>query len=488
MKQNHLSDLDLTDSEVRRLFFNDATYYLNAYPLKKGKRTLPIPSCLFKDKNSEINDSQRTGVYNFAQIEPDDRDEDITPKSLGYDFCTIDDEQIIPYSVQKRMNIHHQRNRQKGRSHKGQGEIFRYEGIDSEQTFQTVILSQNNNDLALLQDLLNRENIWFGGSQSAGYGRGKILDIKPDDDWTEIERQESDRIDYQYLTITLLSDTILRNEWGQYIADSQLVKTEIEAQLAQELEFKEHGIYSNHTLIGGFNRKWGLPLPQIQAIASGSVFVFQKDDITEEEVKQLEEQGIGERRNEGFGRIAINWLEELEEFTAIVFKPEVNELKLNLSESESIDIAQTMLINMVRKKLEQKLQDKVGRFEIKNHDDISNSQLSRLMIVARDSLNNISFEPLNKFLSLDHLTQNALNQFKGTQTNANKSLYDQLQEWLKVEEWLKDSPSWIDNPQDLEISITDNIKQRLTRELATEYTLKLIIAICKKAMKEEDND
>lgn len=482
IKYKHLSDLDLTNLEVRRLFFDQQTAYLNAYLVDENQeRTLPTPRCLFKDKNEETEFS----IYNFSLIERDKRDEEITPKSLGYDFYCIQDEikRIKLYTTKQRINIHNFRDREKGRSHKKEGEIFRYQAIDSEQTFQTVILCQDQ-DLELLNNLLKKTDIWLGGSQSAGYGHCQIIDfpkVSNHEEWTEIRISVDERTDHETFIITLLSDAIFRDQWGQYVADPNLVKEAIEAKLNHQLEFADDGIYSSSTLIGGFNRKWGLPLPQIQAISAGSVFVFKSITLTGEQIQELELQGIGERCNEGFGRIAINWLSEEKKLSSEVLgdsqikKSDTNDT--TLSDSSSV-LASKMLERMVRTKLDKEIQKKVQEFKIKNLESISNSQLSRLSLVARRGLNTISFDPVKQFLSEEHLTKNALRQFKTTIVQLESiSLYDKLQEWIK------NPKSWMTNPQDIEITLSRSIKGEITEELEIEYTLRLIIAIAKTAIK-----
>ena len=132
-----------------------------------------------------------------------------------------------------------------------------------------------------------------------------------------------DRENDEILSITLLSDTLLRNEQGQPVADQNLIKQAVEEVLNISLpELKTGGIFAGSTLIGGFNRKWGLPLPQIPALAAGSVILFEDVEINSEQIQQLEAQGIGDRREDGFGRVAVNWLkqDEYTEFSSQIAK------------------------------------------------------------------------------------------------------------------------------------------------------------------------
>jgi CRISPR-associated protein Csx10 len=60
--------------------------------------------------------------------------------------------------------------------------------------------------------------------------------------------------------------------------------------------------------VGGFNRKWGLPLPQSLAIQSGSVLrLIGLAEDSRNALLNLLEQGIGERIEDGFGRAVLGW-------------------------------------------------------------------------------------------------------------------------------------------------------------------------------------
>ena len=61
--------------------------------------------------------------------------------------------------------------------------------------------------------------------------------------------------------------------------------------------------------------KWGLPLLQMPALTMGSVIEIDNFNGDNEGLDRLLWDGVGERRNEGFGRVAVNWqpLEDLQE-------------------------------------------------------------------------------------------------------------------------------------------------------------------------------
>ncbi|MCU0552274.1 MAG: hypothetical protein MUC48_23335 [Leptolyngbya sp. Prado105] len=466
LKRHSLHDSDiLQDATVRRLFFDGTTSYLNAYLFTGEKRSLPVPLSWSQPKMEELPCS----VYDLAQNDPE-QVEDISLKSVSQSFCTVCEDQAVFYSEQRRINIHNLRNRRRGRSVDGSGEIFRYDAIETGQTFQAVILCEDA-DIEVLQSLFDPTDFWLGGSQSAGYGHTQIQDIKVCDRWTEVDVSPAERTKRQKLTITLLSDLILRDQWGQTVADPQIFVDLIAARLGASLSLQQS--FARSTLVGGFNRKWGLPLPQVQAFLAGSVFLFEGVDLTTQQIQTLESQSFGERIVEGFGRIAVNWTEEHNQFNGNLPEEKISIGSLQLSES-SREIASAMAERLLRQKLEQLVRDQVGRFELETKT-ITNTQLSRLMLLARQELQN----PSNQIRALfEHLPANALWQFERTKVRGDGQSFNQ-----QILNWLNEPTAWIANLPT--VTIADQ-RLEVDERLAREYTLRLIIAVTKKIKEEGD--
>lgn len=518
---------DILDSQrfpdVIRLFFDDEkTRYLNAYPADTNrKRTLPVPRSWYKDKGVEFSDTTDEYMYDFSKIPVDEREENVSPKLLKEDFCTVEYNDctveyndVLFYRVKRRINIHNQRDRKKGRGTEANGAIFCYDAIDAKQTFQAVVLCNSEDDKGIIESLLKPEDIWLGGSQSAGYGHTKIELISNDSDWYEVENAPQERIERnEDLTITLLSDTILRNDCGQVVADPEVLRELLSASLNVELKFQEGGIYASSTIVGGFNRKWGLPLPQTPAFAAGSVFVFNKIKIDcEKRIKTLEEQGIGERRLDGFGRFVVNWLDdEQTEYKAKLPQSEARSVNTTESEPlapESFRIATNIATRIVRKKLDELLLKQVISIELTKKDKISNSQLSRLMIVTRKALSELDIEndkleaerktiteiaePVRDLLR--NLPSNARKQFESVRLSTGERLDEKIQNWLdSPDSWLNNS--WRSDSQTKSLMVSGtptvsiaSVPQGFDNYVALEYSLRLIIAVAKKTMKEKNND
>jgi CRISPR-associated protein Csx10 len=520
LRQNNIKHTDdILDAQrfpnIKRLFFDASkTRYLNAYPVDiDKKRTLPIPFSWYKNKGEEFSEDDDTPVYDFSKISIDDRDEDLSPKLLEEKFCTVSDSDVLLYRVKRRINIHNQRDRKRGKGTDSNGAVFSYDAIDAGQTFQAVILCDSEKDKIIIESLLELKDIWFGGSQSAGYGHTKIELIPDNSNWSEVEIDLSTRFKQkEYLIITLLSNAILRNECGQCVAEPEVLRQQLSKYLKKELEFQENGIYASSVIVGGFNRKWGLPLPQTPALAAGSVFVFQKADVNVEQLQQLEEQGIGERRIEAFGRVTVNWLDEYTTEYQVKLATSENQNKQASCKPQSLTrdsfkIAENIAVKLVINKLNILLMNQVGSTEIRK-EAISNSQLSRLMIITRQALSQLELEqtkakcqrktivelaePINSLLQ--NLPSNARSQFERTQLNTGKRFDEQISEWLQSpnnwinEEWRsnKQTQNLVENGQPF-IKIA-NVQKTIDDYLALEYTLRLIMGITKKTIKEKNND
>ena len=518
---------DILDSQrfpkVKRLFFDEQeTRYLNAYPTApEKKRTLPVPRSWYKNKGEEFYEKEDKDIYiyDFSKILVDERDEylpdNFSAKLLNEEFCTVEDNEVILYRVKRRINIHNQRDRKRGKGIEGSGAVFRYDAIDAGQTFQAVVLCNSDQDKAIIESLLQPEDILLGGSKRAGYGHARIELLPNDSDWDEVGNDCQERLERdENLTITLLSDTIIRNEYGQTVSDPEALRKLISEllNLEEELKFKEGGIYASSLIVGGFNGKWGLPLPQTPAFAAGSVFVFEKVDLDLKRVKTLEGQGIGERRVDGFGRLVVNWLDEQTEYQAKLPQPKARHHQTANTgeslESKSVKIAGDIASRIVRKKLDELLLNKVGTIQITNKEKIFNSQLSRLMIVARQSLSELEIEqtkPESERKSiaelaapirdlLHNLPSNARNQFERIRINNEERLDEQIHTWLiSPEDWLKNS--WRSAPQTRDLVVASQptvtiagVQRNFDAYTALEYSLRLIMAVAKKTIKEKSHD
>lgn len=482
LKHNtYIGDDVLADTQVRHLFFSSQVRYLNAYLLTKEEhqpRSLPTPLSWFQNKGEDPLER----IYDLSRIELSNLDFDVSSKPVKQQFCSVNYTEVKLYKEERRINIHNQRDRSKGRATEAVGQVFRYDALDANQKFKCVILCEEKNKQILEELLEYNADIWLGGSQSAGYGHTTISEIQFHETWDEIGKNLSleNRIESEYFQITLLSDMIFKNECGQYVVEPpiQLLADSLDIE-PKQLQLQK--AYMSSSLIGGFNKKWGLPLPQVPVIGSGSVFVFKSLAIDLQQVKNLEFYGLGERTVEGFGRVAVNWLnlDNSKEFSATLpsSEPSSTDPPQLPTGSKSAQLAKEMAKRLFCQKLDEQLRQKVSKFDIKGK--ISNSQLSRLMSVAKKALNDpkLGNKPNLQQVTelLGNLPSNASDQFEDASIG-NQSLERQIKEWISNPSgWIDISPVTIAG-EFYDLSQDEN--------LAPKYTLLLIIAIAKKATKE----
>lgn len=311
--------------EFQELIFGGKVRYLNAYPSLDGLRSLPVPLSLRRKKNDAPAD-RRVYAVDLAAFdgrpapgkEPNEcwPEEQLAPLKQG--FLTIGAAQ--PVLLQPKMNarIHHQRDREKGRAWKDRvgtthGAIFAFESLDAGQSFQGLIQVRGGTDkelertVRLLKALLG-DTILVGRSRRAGYGGMAALQ------WGEGRTREVDGVGRDGLRpvgadiprgirfrLLLTSACIARNaNTGQI--DPAALPDLIEGRFCGRAKLLR--TRWSFTPIGGFNRKWRLELPQTLAVSAGSVFLLEANqNIPVGQLYAVENEGLGERREEGYGRV-----------------------------------------------------------------------------------------------------------------------------------------------------------------------------------------
>ena len=137
------------------------------------------------------------------------------------------------------------------------------------------------------------------------------------------------------LVVWLLSDALLRNSQLRSDPSPEALRLELEARLKKvSLTLKPElgdrlSAFVRTRRIESWHVGWGLPRPSLIAMAAGSCLVFQVEcDLDRNLLGQVESEGIGDRRAEGYGRIAFNdplLLEVLQGWNAqSEFKPGVH--------------------------------------------------------------------------------------------------------------------------------------------------------------------
>ncbi len=194
------------------------------------------------------------------------------------------------------------------------GDLFSYTVIESGQYFIGTIDIDNWVDFVNLLGIYSQENISFelrvGKASSRGYGHAKIW-LQPEENTENIflgkplEKRVKNLT--EPLTMTLITDAIIVDRWGRFY--SALDKEILSPLLGLEVEVINTYVKSRN--VDGFNTYLGLLKYRDHAISAGSSvgFIIKTSVNSNELLKclgKLEKEGIGLRREEGFGKISFN--------------------------------------------------------------------------------------------------------------------------------------------------------------------------------------
>jgi CRISPR-associated protein Csx10 len=459
LRDENKKQLDLTDGE-RRLFFDGTVHFLDSYQLANTEngevRSLPTPLAWQEEKDADDN-----SFRNFCVT---DRVENY--KNLGNPFFAFESDDfttsntIVAIRPKRRLAVHINRSITGNTSGENDSQVFRYESIAEGAEFCGAILSEDKNLLERIESLIKGRKVNLGGSRTAGYGKAIFLNVKLNNDWNEPQVTQNFSIaSGETFSITLLSNALVRDRNGQFQAELTAEDLGLKATPDEGKTFKRS------ELVGGFNRKWGLPLPQQLSIKAGSVFTFTADEpITTDKIIELHKTGIGERHLDGFGRIAVNLNNENHSMDWKEESPAAASDK-----SIENDFASQIAMRILRQRMGSQLVELINHSRIDS--GIKNSQLSRLRLIVHKVLRKESeVSAVDNFFA--NLKKTATEQFQKTKVSDEK-----LDVWVKNRIAREDSFE----PKK-EISLGG--KTFNSDGLKLEYHLRLIDGVLAKAVKE----
>jgi len=314
-----------TDKAFCNAFLDGGLRFLTAYPevrdlentTEPDQRTIHIPH--------SIREFKETGrrLVNFTESLEDE--EKRKPKRrISSRYARIWNGKLETTTVDTELNYHHARvpnDRSIGRAKEGAGGIFKYEAILPGKSFQGAVLGAES-DLNNLKKLLESVNtITLGRSQSAQYGLSEFtwideapLDLNKHIEWEGfIDRYKTEYTPpllNNHLIITALSPVLAVNDNGHPNSSFPIHELAHLLDLENDNALELTASYTRTEMISGYHTHLRLPRQQHPAIAAGSVFEFKlKEKLSEDGKKglaKLEQNGIGLRKGEGYGRVAVN--------------------------------------------------------------------------------------------------------------------------------------------------------------------------------------
>ena len=483
MRHHRLTSLDPAEPDIRRLFFDGTTRYLNGYLLDHyGHRSLPSPLS-WRQRKGEADDEE-TELFDHA-LEPFEEGDETSWVGFTAPFCALADGSSV-YRIRpaRHIAVHTARTRRFGRAMSRQraemntddnpGAVYCYDALAENQTFESAILCDWAGDAARLLCLLDGE-VTLGGSRSGGYGRACLQVVREKTEWREVDGSLLYVVDGK-LVVTLLSDALVRDENGQFAAGCEAVTRAIEERLGLSLELRDSFLRSKP--IGGFNRVWGLPLPQAMAIEMGSVLVYNPPACDLRDLNHLEALGIGERRAEGFGRVAVNW--QIEAKLRAMCPERQHPYTVTITSDDSHRLAEGMASRMLRRRLDQRLIHAAGNREVVNAP--SNAQLSRLRDAIRYELlkENPEIEQVRAYLEDIKGRSTPRSQFEKARIGE-KSLLAWLEEILgQSDDASFQSLLGVENS---DFRVVSGVRPQADESLRIEYLLHFIYAVLARTVK-----
>ncbi len=475
--QNGVANIDAGADQARQLFFGDQTRFLNAYPFnpnlrdKEKGRALPKPSAWRRDKKDFTDNADGRKTYDFSRTAFDIRNE-----SIEGAFFWREEHDAALFSPPHRLNVHTQRDARKGRSTMDSGSVYRYEALAAGMQLQALILTTSDRAEEIV-NWLNGVTLWIGRARRAGYGKVVVTKVEQPDYWRESGTDDSPAAleAGEELHIAFTSDALLRDENGQATLDPRGALATTLNLPNETLTLLPGRSWAKSKIVGGFNRKWGLPLPQTIALAAGSVFVYQTTmPINWEKLVELEREGIGERRNEGFGRVLVDWKADEKKDEAflsyeIKLSPKSELAELSASEREQ---AQMMAERILRRRLDEKLRVEINRTRLKGSPN--KNQLARLRVMLRNvqtgrELGNPDLKRLRQCFDSIQERRSTRDQFARTLVDENGK-----QPFLKLLDWAKDQLAILVEKPDENEKERDERQCKLTEKMIANWNVAAI--------------
>lgn len=301
------------DQAYMNQFLSDKVRFLNAYPVwvSADKKIPLLPALKGFYESKEDTKNQKKAIENVLQCGK------VTPghkkASMG-SFGYVDGECFHFGNVEKMNDL---------RINIGRGtdkrNIFRNQCLCPGYTFAAYVQAKDaelvEELLSVLQKMKEDGSLILGNARSQGLGRCVIKEVErsalPYEDYAMDEGAEGS------VYMLLLSDMTMRDELGENVGiDIEVLKKKTGLR-----DLRIEACATNMVGICGYNRQWGARVPSAVMYDKGSIFRFTFTGcLSKEKLFEIENEGLGMRKNEGFGRVLF-----LKNFEAICCKQEIAE-------------------------------------------------------------------------------------------------------------------------------------------------------------------
>ncbi len=291
IKEKNLGDKAFEDKNFFELFYGNLKF-LSATPAIDGKRSFVLPQSLQRGKKGTKDEK------NIKDLLKNPKPDEIKGYKSLRGYGIVDGKKIFTASVKKNIYMHMSRSGEKERisGKSEEGHIYNYEAVESGQNFSGLIIGAES-DLKKLA-LENKKFVEsVGRSHFTQYGKCEFT-------FGEIEKIEPPKFDEK---IYLRLESSLISEEDNFIGAKEILQNEIIKKLGEKFSIKK--VFASGTEIENFVGVWGMKRPRVMALAAGTVFEIDAENLTDADKNNLAEKiysGFGVRTEEGFGQLR-NW-------------------------------------------------------------------------------------------------------------------------------------------------------------------------------------
>lgn len=332
--------------------------FLDAVPTPERGAVLPSVKGFYAEKGS---DALEYNIVTGKAVLPGHK-----RAKLG-SFCSLNDNCVCFWSAKTSGTMRIRRG-----SAEEASAPFQVRYLQAGQDFEGYILLENPELSEPITKALGR-TVWLGADRYAGFGKCSVaLETANRPSWLEeygYQRQEEVGTDLCLLAVSPLT---MLNEQGEPCGLD-------EAQLARKLGVDSIELLHCSTSItqnGSYNRVWQSRAPALRMYDRGSLFHLKcSQPPALERVRQVQDEGLGVRRPEGFGQV--------------LFLPPVRLERLNVKksiekdarqETDRAQVSQTAVIRQARYRWVDEKAKELARFQL------SKSQLGTIQVLCEDAI------------------------------------------------------------------------------------------------------
>jgi CRISPR-associated protein Csx10 len=276
----------------------------NATLLTEGVAGRPAPFVLFEEKQKDEG-ATIDKFYNRFQASGERQLKQCRQGYLG--------DTLPVQTVDRQVETHNTIDDVVQRPTSDVGGVYTYEAIAP----KTQLVAQLRIRDRLFQQLNSDWQTKLSGASYVGrtkkdeYGKIGIAINEPKPEASDTQKPDGKISSTKELTVWLLSDVLLRDDWLQPTNDVEVLIKLLESRLKVSLTpWKQNDdpyLFARQRRTESWQTRWGLPRPSLVGLSAGSCLRLEVvGELSLELCRDVERSGVGERCVEGYGQILLN--------------------------------------------------------------------------------------------------------------------------------------------------------------------------------------